>query len=548
MAQFEAKNLPAALRAAAAAGPGVPLVFPDTGDRMTLRELADGAQKYAAFLLRAGVTGTDVVGVLAATGPWVLPGIIGVTAAGAAVSVLPTPPALRDPAALVPRLAGLVRASGLRFLLADPAQRPLADLIQARCPELTVLDLTPDNAVPDADIVLPDVSPDDVAVLQYTSGSTSRPKGVVLRHRTVLAGLRSIADSAGLHPRDVFVHWVPHFHDMGLFGWLACVLTGIPTHTFGPAGFVRRPADFLRYFAARGGTLMTGPNFGYDLLLDAVDDDLVRQLDLSRWRLAFNGAEPVSAATVRSFAARFGPAGAPVHAMYPVYGMAEATLAIAFPSPGEPPHVLYVDRNRLTGLGEVRATDAADRAAKALVSVGRPVAGIDVRIVDAAGGTVGERALGEIQIRGEGVTDGYHHDEAATRAAFQDGWLRTGDLGFFCDGRLYVAGRSKDMIIVKGENFFAADVEALVRDMPGVHRRHCVAVPAEAERLAVVAETPDLVAARADGLADRIRQRITAELGLGAVTVHLVAPGALPRTTSGKWQRGLVRAQFGRMS
>jgi acyl-CoA synthetase (AMP-forming)/AMP-acid ligase II len=482
----------------------------------------------------------------------VLIGIVGTAAAGAAVSVLPAPLTLRASDRLADRLTSLVEAGDMRLLLTDPAQRALADLIRARRPHLTVLDLpcadvvSPRTAAPtltsdlEAGVVLPDVSPADVAVIQYTSGSTSEPKGVVLRHSTILAGLRSIAVSARLSPADVFVNWVPHFHDLGLFGWLACMLSGAATHTFSPLGYIRRPARFLRYFAEHGGTITAWPNFGYDLLLDAADDDVIRDLDLSRWRLAFNGAEPVSAATVVAFAERFAPAKAAPSVMYPVYGMAEATLAVTFPEPGAVPAILHVDRDELADEGRARLVDAGCPGAKAVVSVGRPVDGLSVRLIGDSDTPLGELVLGEVQIHGAGVTDGYR-SESANRTAFEDGWLRTGDLGFWYRGELYVVGRQKEMVIVNGQNYFVTDVEAVVRDVPGVERRHCVAVPDDSEYVTVVAETRNPAVAEAEGLPQRIRERVADALGLTAVRVHLVGRGMLPRTTSGKWQRRLVR-------
>ncbi|MCP3802917.1 AMP-binding protein [Allokutzneria sp. A3M-2-11 16] len=512
---------------------------------MTIGRLATEVDRFACVLVAEGVGRGDLVGFLSSTGPQVLVGIVGVTAAGAAVSVIPTPAAMRDSDQLADRLVTLVDAGQMRFLLTDQAQRPLAELIRSRRPALVVLETPSESGqARDLDIALPRASPEDIAVVQYTSGSTSAPKGVVLRHSTVLAGLRSISVSAGLNPDDVFIHWVPHFHDMGLFGWLASMMSGAATHTFSPVGFIRRPAAFLTYFAEQGGTLMTGPNFGYDLLLDAVGEELVSGMDLSRWRIAFNGAEPVSAATVAAFAERFAPAGADRSVMYPVYGMAEATLAVTFPQPGTPPRVLHVDRDRLAGAGQVVVVPRDHRNAKAVVSVGRPVAGIAVRLVDGPGEPLGELALGEVQIRGAGVTEGYR-DDAANRVAFQDGWFRTGDLAFWHLGELYVAGRLKDMVIVKGQNYFAADVEAVVRDVPGVDRRRCVAVPDDSEHLTIVVEAKNPDDAVAEGVPARIRERISEVLGLTAVRVHVVGRGTLPRTTSGKWQRGLVRGMIG---
>lgn len=541
MSPFTAANLPEALRSWAVARPEQRLVFPELGTELRIDRLQEAASRFAGTLARAGVGRGDVVGLLSATGPQVLLGVFGVTATGAAVSVLPIPPLMSSPEATVRKLVGFLDAADMRYLLTDPAQRPLADLVCTTRPETTVLELPAVDAVDGPVFDASAVRGDDIAIIQYTSGSTSQPKGVVLRHSTVLAGIRSIGVSAQITPDDVFVQWVPHFHDMGLFGWLAYLLHGAATHTFSPGAFIRRPAAFLSYLAEHRGTVTCGPDFGYDLLLAAVDDVAAARLDLSAWRLAFNGSEPVSAATVERFTRRFAAAGVRPSTMFPVYGMAEATLAITFPEVGAISPVLHVDRSRLTNAGEVRLVAASDPDAKAVVAVGQPIDGMELRLVDAAGTPVGDSELAEIEIRGAAVTDGYYRNPEATAALWHGDWRRTGDLGFRHGGQLYVAGRIKDMVIVNGANFFAQDVEAVVRDVPGVYRGRCVAVPDDAEHLTVVAETKS----PHEPLADEVRRRVSAELGLSAVRVHLVRPGALPRTTSGKYQRAKARELIG---
>ncbi|MFF4247976.1 AMP-binding protein [Streptomyces sp. NPDC001822] len=535
---FTAATLAEALRDCVEKWPERRLAFPELDRELTVRQLAWNAERFAAELLRAGVGTGDVVGLLSATGPQVLTGVLAATCAGAAVSLLPIPPMMRDLESAARHVTGFVDSAEMRYLLVDASQAELGDLVRAARPGTTVLRL-PTDEVPAGGPTpgLPDVSPDDIAIVQYTSGSTAQPKGVVLRHRTVAAGLRSIGVAADITPDDVFIQWVPHFHDMGLFGWLAYLTHGATTHTFSPGGFIRRPARFLEYFAAHRGTVTCGPDFGYNLMIQSMDDKAVAELDLSSWRFAFNGSEPVSAATVTAFMERLKPAGVRPETMFPVYGMAEATLAVTFPEPGEAPRILHVDRTLLAGEEEVRLVDAADPEAKPVVAVGRPVEGLELRLRTRSGEPAADGQLAEIQIRGQGVTEGYYRSPGATEALFDGGWLKTGDLGFRHQDRLYVAGRIKDMVIVKGKNFFAQDVEAVVCDLPGIYRGRCVAVPDDAEHLTVVAETKQAH----QELAEEIRLRVAAELGLSAIRVHLVRPGRLPRTTSGKWRRNEVR-------
>jgi acyl-CoA synthetase (AMP-forming)/AMP-acid ligase II len=362
----------------------------------------------------------------------------------------------------------------------------------------------------------------------------------------VVAGLRAIVDSAGLVPSDLLVQWVPTHHDMGLFGLLAPYLIGGGVHVFDPWTFLRHPGTVLRHLAAHRGTLVTGPNFSYDILASAYAAD-PGDLDLSSWRIAFNGAEPVLADTVDRFTTAFAPAGVPPSTMYPVYGMAEATLAIAFPAPGDGPRIIHVDSDALGATGSAVPVPAGSRSAgKALVSVGRPVVGIQVRLV-ADGRPCPDGQLGEIQVQGEPVMSGYHNDADATRAAFDGPWLRTGDLGVRLDGELFVTGRRKEMIIVHGRNYFPEDAEAAVRSVPGVHRQRCVAVADTtpgAEHLVIVAET-DLPPRDHPHLARTIRARIADELGLRSVRVHLVAARWLTRTDTGKWQRLAAARRLG---
>lgn len=296
----------------------------------------------------------------------------------------------------------------------------------------------------------------------------------------------------------------------------------------------------LEHFAAHGGTVLTGPNFSYDYLLDHVPAQRLATLDLSSWRLAFNGAEPVSAATVRRFTEALAPSGVGPSVMYLVYGMAEATLAIAFPRPGDTARIRAVDRAELAATGVVRTVEETGPRAKPVVSVGRAVHGVDLRIVREDEELAADGELGEIQISGEPVTSGYFNNADATAELFHDRWLRTGDLGFLLDGELYVAGRRKEMVVVHGQNFFPDDVEAVTRSVPGVYRRRCVAFSDTdtegGELIGVIVETADDPAS----VCEEVRRTVSAELDLPHVRVYAVKPRWLPRTTSGKWQRVLA--------
>ena len=345
----------------------------------------------------------------------------------------------------------------------------------------------------------------------------------MLTHANVLACAESIIEAIALGPADVLVSWLPLFHDMGLFGTLTGLFTGIPVNLWNPTAFVKDPARWLAEFAATRSTISTMPNFAFDALLDADPADTA-DLDLSAWRVCFNGAEIIRPASVAAFAERFGPAGFRAEAMTPGYGMAEATLVATLPPLGHAPVVDAVDRDEL-------ARGRAVAGTKEIVGLGRAVPGMEVRI---AGGAP-DGTVGEIELRGAAVTGGYLD---GTRPFTDDGWLRTGDLGYLRAGELYFAGRSKEMITVRGANTYPADVEAEAGAVPGVRRGRCVALsrPEPHEHIAVVVETT-VPEAEHEALRHAIAARVRRALGLSALTVHLTAPDTLPRTTSGKLRR-----------
>lgn len=521
------------------AAPGSVAAFPAAGGQITALELGEASARSARAFLGAGIEPGALVGVLVPTDASFLVTIFALWRAGAAVSVLPAQAGFGDDSAAATRLARIVQATDMRHLVLDPSYLSLGQRLRELVPQLTILD-PGTGAAGTSSGPLPAVEPESLAIVQFTSGSTSAPKGVMLPHRTVMAGLRACVVSGAFSPDDVFVQWVPTFHDMGLIGLLSHWLNGADVHVFSPVSFLRRPARLLEYFAGHRGTVLTGPNFSYDYLLDAVTPDQLAALDLSSWRLAFNGAEPVSAATVRRFSEALAASGVSESVMYPVYGMAEATLSISYPRLGEVPRIASVDRTELAVSGTVQVLPGAGPAAKQVVSVGRPVHGLQIKVRGAGGESCGRARLGEIQIRGDAVSPGYYRDPAATGALFDGGWLRTGDLGFQLDGDLYVAGRIKEMIIVHGQNFFPDDVEAIARNVPGVYRRRCVAFTEEAddgrEYAGVIVES----AGAADEIRAEVARRVAAELDLAQVRVHVVKPRWLTRTTSGKWQRALA--------
>ena len=537
------------LAATAARRPDESMRFPSQRETVTYRELSARAWSMAGELAAEGVRPGDNVGILSPNAPEYFQSLFAVSAAGAAACPLPVPFGMRDLAGYGRQLARIAAVSGMRVVLVSPRLAPLAAQLAPALPGVRPRPATC-LGVPAAP--LPAVTGADAAIVQFTSGSTALPKGVLLTHRNVLAGLAAIRAGIALGDGDAGGFWLPLFHDMGLFGVMSGIQAGIPMHVWSPVSFVKDPARWLREFLAAGATITAMPDFGYGMLTAAFSPDEAAALDMTRWRVAVNGSEPIAADTVTAFTERFAAAGFRPEAMFAVYGMAEATLAVTFPPLGRRPVFDWVDRDALATAG--RAVPAAPGApcSRAIAGVGRPVAGLEVRVADPeTGAPAGDGAVGEVQLRGASVTAGYLGQPAGEAAAsFAGGWLRTGDLAYTRDGELFVTGRRKEMITVRGANFYPQDVELIARDVPGVFRGNCVAVAGPAggdgtAEIVLIAET-DRVAAGADELAARLRQRVAAELGLTAVTVRLVPPRTIPRTSSGKVRRlaslGAVRS------
>jgi fatty-acyl-CoA synthase len=544
---LDGDTLGEALHAVAGAAPQASISFPARATSITNTWLLSQADRCARRLVADGVRPGDIVGLLAPAGPGLMAGLFGCWLAGAAVTVVPVQLGFASTEGQLSRLGRMMDAAGMRHLVAADLNDELVRRLAQERPGLRVAPALPADA---PSVPLPRSDPADLAVVQFTSGTVTEPRGVMLSHRAILAGLRAIVVSSRQGPGDAILQWMPHYHDMGLFGHLSFVLNGRDSHIFEPVALLRRPGDLLRYLAACRATTFTGMNFAYETLIEAASREGLDGLDLSAWRLAYNGAEPVSPDTVRRFQETFAPAGVAPHVMYPVYGLAEATLAVTFPVPGSRPTMITVDRAELGRTGQVRLTAPGQAHAKTVVSVGRPVAGLAVRLTDDQGRPLGPGRLGELQVRGEMVTSGYLGRPRASAGLFDGDWLRTGDLAFQLDGEYFVVGRRKEMTIVHGQNFFPEDAEAVARVVPGVYRQHAVAAgqvgPAGEEYIAVIAET-NLADGGRDGLARDIRQRVTTELGTPDIQVHLVPPRWLTRTTSGKWQRLLAvqRLQVG---
>ena len=394
----------------------------------------------------------------------------------------------------------------------------------------------------------------DLAFLQYTSGSTGDPKGVMLTHANLLANLRAMGSRVEARSEDVFVSWLPLYHDMGLIGaCLGSLYYAFPLAVMSPLSFLARPARWLWAIHHQRGALSAAPNFAYELCARAIQDREIEGLDLSSWRLAFNGAEPVNPATLERFITRFSPYGFRPEAMMPVYGLAECSVGLAIPLPNRGPVIDRVHRDRFMSSGQATPADASDAAALLFPACGQPLSQHQIRIVDDQGREVPDRHEGKVEFKGPSATTGYYRNPEATRRLFPHGddWLDSGDRGYLAGGDIYLTGRVKDLIIRGGRNLYPYELEQAVGEIPGI-RKGCVAVFASAdpaagsERLVVVAETrlklPDELA--------RLRQQIQSVgvdlLGTPPDEVVLAPPRTVLKTSSGKIRRVAVRELYER--
>ncbi|GBD43978.1 4-hydroxyphenylalkanoate adenylyltransferase [bacterium HR40] len=515
---------------------------------LTFAALAAQAHRIAAGIRALGVEPGERVVLMMPTSPEFLAAFMGVLRAGAVVVPIYPPVRREQLAEHLLRQKRIVDNAEPKLLLVTPALAGAATLLHGIVPGLRTAVVDPHFG---ADAAVPEVSAraDDIALIQYTSGSTGDPKGVVLAHSNLVANIRAMGNALGASSADICVSWLPLYHDMGLIGaWLGSLWHAATLVLLTPQHFLARPGDWLRAIHEARATVTAAPNFAYELCLRRVPDSLVDALDLSSVRVFANGAEPVRASTLRRFLERFGRCGLRPEALKPVYGLAENSVGLAFPPLDRPPRIEAVAVRPLRERGEVRPPLPGEPAIEC-VGCGVPLPGHEIRIVDAAGRELPERRQGRIQFRGPSATRGYFRNEAATRALFADGWLETGDLGWLAEGELFVGGRLKDLIIRSGRNIHPQDVEAAVEEVAGVRRGGvaAIAVAGEGEageRLVVLVETRERDPMRRSALVEAVASRVVEALGEPADEIVLLPPRTLPKTSSGKLRRSLARELF----
>lgn len=519
-------------------------------ERLTYGKLERAARNVAGGLSRQGMLPGDRVAIMLPTEPGFFFAFLGVLLAGG-IPVPIYPPFRRTQIEdHLRRQAGILRNAEASILITNEEIRRVGMLLHGLVASLRRIDTVSDllRSPPLQEVA--SAGPDTTALIQYTSGSTGDPKGVVLTHSNLLANIRAMGAVLEARSSDVFVSWLPLYHDMGLIGaWLGTLYYGAPGVIMPPLSFLADPARWLWAIHRHRATLSAAPNFAFELCLKSIRDDDIRELDLSSLRMVVNGAEPVSPGTIRRFTERFSRYGFRPEALAPVYGLAECSVGLAFPPLGRLPIVDRVRRDALARRGTAEPADAAESAALEFVACGRPLPGHEIRIVDEQGFELPDRHEGRLQFKGPSATKGYFRNEKKTRELFDGEWLDSGDRAYVANGDIFITGRVKDIIIRAGRNIYPHELEECVGNIEGV-RKGCVAVFASedartgTERLIVLAESRLKEPAELEKLRRDIVEASTSLIEMPPDEVVLAPPHTVPKTSSGKIRRSAARSLY----
>jgi acyl carrier protein len=519
---------------------------------LTYRDLWHGAAVYAATLADQGVGPGQTVAIMLPTSKEYLFCFYGVLLAGGIPVPLYPPARLATIEDHMTRHVGVLKSAGASLMVTIPEAKALAWLLRAQVESLRAV-MVPEDFVGDAKGFAPVRGRGGhIGFLQYTSGSTGNPKGVVLTHANLLANVRAMGKAARATQEDVYVSWLPLYHDMGLIGGcFATMYHGFPVVLMSPLAFLSRPSSWLRAIHRHRGTISGGPNFSYELCLRRIPDLEIEGLDLSSWRFLYNGAEPVSPETMAAFEERFEKHGVRRGSISPVYGLAEASVGLAFTPPGGPREIDVIDRDKFARTGQAVPAQPDDPAPLRVVGCGRVLPDHDMRVVDAAGLELPDRHEGHLQFRGPSATTGYYRNPEATKGLFSGDWVNTGDRAYLSEGMLYLTGREKDIIIRGGRNISPYELEEAVGDLPRI-RRGCVAVfgsldrASGTERVVVLAETRQPDTALDEDLRHRINDLAVGLIGAPVDDIVLAPPHTVPKTSSGKIRRVAAREYYER--
>jgi 1-acyl-sn-glycerol-3-phosphate acyltransferase len=507
------------------------------------------AQSMAAALQRRDLVPGEAVAIMLPTCPEFFYSFFGILLAGGIPVPIYPPARLSQLEDHLRRHAAILRNAGAVLLVTTAEAKLAARLLRGQVEGLRAViaasELEGDGGTP-----VP-ARPEDIALLQYTSGSTGQPKGVVLTHANLLANIRSMGSAAAVSASDVFVSWLPLYHDMGLISaWLASLHYGLRYVVMSPLSFLARPERWLWTIHRHRGTLSGAPNFAYELCLRKIDEAALTGLDLSSWRVAFNGAEPVSPDTVLRFAERAARYGLRREAIAPVYGLAECAVGLAY-SPNRGAVIDVIRREPFVSRGQAIPAGPHEPDVLRFVACGRPLPGHEFRVVDAAGSELPERQEGRLEFRGPSTTQGYFRNPEATRKLFHGDWLDSGDYAYVVDGEIYPTGRAKDIVIKGGRNIYPQELEAAVSNIPGIRKGNVAVFGSRdprsgSERLVVVAETRETDPHTLARLREAIEGVTVDVLGMPPDEVVVSPNRIVLKTSSGKVRRGASRELFER--
>ncbi len=519
-------------------------------DSLSYSQLRTGAETVAFHLQSHGLSPGKTVAIMLPTEPQFFFSFIGILLAGG-IPVPLYPPVRRSQLEdHLLRQTAILKNCGATVMIVMPEAKRFAQMLRTQVDTLRTLITTEDLSSKTGPINEVKLKSSDIAFLQYTSGSTGNPKGVMISHANVLANLRAMGRVVQINPEDVIVSWLPLYHDMGLIGtWMSSLYYACPLVLMSPFSFLTRPERWLWAIHQHRGTISAAPNFAYELCLKRIQEADLAGLDLRSWRIACNGAEPVSPVTLEQFCKRFELYGFRRETLMPVYGLAESTVGLCFPPMNRGPVIDRIQRDTFMRHGQAVTAEAEDPHPLEFVACGRPLPAHEVRIVDATGRETPDRQEGNLQFRGPSSTSGYFHNHEDSKKLFRGDWLDSGDYAYLAEGDVYITGRKKDIIIRAGRNIYPQELEEAVSGLSGIRKGNVVVFgsmePASStEQLVVVAETREEDASLRDALKGKINRLAIDLTGMQADRIILAKPGTVLKTSSGKIRRAANRQLY----
>ena len=527
-------------------------LYSDEGDGeiITYRQLGDGAQAVAAGLQEKGLLPGDSVSIMLPTSREYFFTFMGILLAGGIPVPIYPPFRMNQLEVHMRRHSAILKNCDAKMMVIIPEAKRFAQILKAQVESMHTLATVQELTSGAATYNKYTPAANDIAFLQYTSGSTGNPKGVMLTHANLLANVRALGEVVQIKSTDVIVSWLPLYHDMGLIGtWFSSLYFATVLIVMSPLNFISRPQRWLRAIHRYRGTISAAPNFAYELCLKRLTDNDIQGLDLSSWRIACNGAEPVSPETVENFCRQFGKYGFKRETMMPVYGLAECSVGLAFPPLDRGPLIDRIDREVFVNTGHAVPSTESDDQVLQFVACGHPLPGHEVRIVDNAGRELPERYEGKLHFRGPSATAGYYHNAEDTKQLFEGDWLDSGDMAYIAEGDIFITGRKKDIIIRAGRNIYPQELEEAVGKIAGIRKGNVVVFATkdtvnQTEKLIVMAETREENPEKLNALREEINTLAMDLVGTAADEVVLAPPGTVLKTSSGKIRRAGNRTLY----